>query len=423
MSVIHGVNYGTPTLDLNFAKNKSLIDTTSGRNLVTFTRAQTAREATYVGADGLIKSAVANEARFDHNPVTGECLGLLVEEQRTNSLLQSSDLTEAGWTLSGFARTANSTTAPDGTNTAIKIASTTGTFGFLERSGVSSPAGVVTYTWYAKAAESNWFCIADIQFGTFIAYFNLATGELGTLWAGISHSITPAGNGWYRCSVTGTNTNLSSRWGCFTAISNGYTLTPAPIGNGVHVWGPQLEAGAFPTSYIPTAGSTVTRSADQASITGTNFSSWYNSSEGTAYIDVISKGISNGLPYQTYFSFNSSAGDRWGIGHQNGTSGAYPSNSVIPYVGTGGAFSNTLNGTFSAGQKISIGMHQPNGTNIQSSRDGGSIQTVSTSRNPLITNLLLGGQISDNSGLMGTLKRITYYPTRLQDFQLQQLTK
>ena len=65
MSAIHGVNYGRPTLDLNFAKNKSLIDTLTGRNLITFSRSST---ATYVGADGLIKYAASNAARFDHNP-------------------------------------------------------------------------------------------------------------------------------------------------------------------------------------------------------------------------------------------------------------------------------------------------------------------------------------------------------------------
>lgn len=77
---------GIPSLDLNFAKNKSLIDSVSGNNLVTFTRAST---ATYVGEDGLIKTAAVNEPRFDHNPTTGESLGLLVEEQRTNLLNQS----------------------------------------------------------------------------------------------------------------------------------------------------------------------------------------------------------------------------------------------------------------------------------------------------------------------------------------------
>ena len=70
-----------PSLDLRFAESKSLVDAASGQSLVTFTRASS---GTYVGSDGLIKTATTNEPRFDHNPTTGESLGLLVEEQRTN---------------------------------------------------------------------------------------------------------------------------------------------------------------------------------------------------------------------------------------------------------------------------------------------------------------------------------------------------
>jgi hypothetical protein len=77
-----------PSLDLNFAQNKSLIDQISSQNLITFTRASS---GTYVGIDGLIKMAATNEPRFDHNPVTLESLGLLVERQGTQ-LLQLTDV-------------------------------------------------------------------------------------------------------------------------------------------------------------------------------------------------------------------------------------------------------------------------------------------------------------------------------------------
>jgi len=84
MAITYGKNYGRPTLDLNFAENKSLIDSITGRNLITFSRSQSGKEATYVGSDGLIKYAGADEPRFDYDPETGESLGLLIEEQRTN---------------------------------------------------------------------------------------------------------------------------------------------------------------------------------------------------------------------------------------------------------------------------------------------------------------------------------------------------
>ena len=385
-----------PTLDLDFANSKTLDPR------ITFTRAS---GGSYVGADGLIKYAGVNEPRFDHDPVTGESLGFLVEEARTNSLLQSSDLT-SGWNLEGFARTANSTTAPDGTNTAVKISSTTGTFGYLKRDNVSSPAGVVTYSWYAKAAEANWFCIADIQFGTFIAYFNLATGELGTLSAGTSHSITPAGNGWYRCSVTGSNTGLSSVWGCFTVISNGYTLTPAPIGNGVHVWGPQLEAGAFPTSYIPTEGSSRTRAADTASITGKNFRDFFNTSQGTFFVEYKTTSPYN----QRILAFGNS-----GVTTIISNEGVIGSGTY--YSGIGNISGSAIDGVkVAATTSVSESAGSFDG-NAAVLTGACSYYAGASSLNIISLDVGAGAPVGQNS-----IKRLSYYPKRLTNQQLQVLT-
>ena len=104
-----------PSLDLRFADTKSLADAVTGQSLVTFTRAST---GTYVGSDGLIKTAAVNEARFDHNPSTGESLGLLVEEARTNLLTYSEQFDNAAWVKSNSTVTANAGAAPNGTATA-----------------------------------------------------------------------------------------------------------------------------------------------------------------------------------------------------------------------------------------------------------------------------------------------------------------
>ena len=82
MSVSQNFPEVRPTLNLNFARSKTLDPR------ITFTRAST---GTYVGSDGLIKTAVADEARFDHDPETGESLGLLIEGSRTNLINYSED--------------------------------------------------------------------------------------------------------------------------------------------------------------------------------------------------------------------------------------------------------------------------------------------------------------------------------------------
>jgi hypothetical protein len=115
--------YGTPTLDLTFAGKKSLVDRISGNNLFTFTRSSI---GTYIGADGLIKTAVANEGRLDHDQTTGESLGLSIEEARTNIIVSSSVFNTGGWTQDGAVLTANAGVSPDGTTTATSVSQGTG---------------------------------------------------------------------------------------------------------------------------------------------------------------------------------------------------------------------------------------------------------------------------------------------------------
>ena len=106
------------SLDLNFSQYKALTDSVSGTNLITFSRAST---GTYVDSDGLIKTAVADAPRFDHDPVTGESLGLLIEEERTNLFTYSEEFDDATWLKSNATVTANDAVAPDGTSTADKL--------------------------------------------------------------------------------------------------------------------------------------------------------------------------------------------------------------------------------------------------------------------------------------------------------------
>ena len=280
MSVI-GKNYGKPTLDLNFAGNKSLIDTTTGTNYVTFSRAQSGNEATYVGSDGLIKYASADEPRFDHDPETLESLGLLIEESRTNLLSYSNYFNQ--WTLNNTEVGTNAYIAPDGTFTGNKLSSKTGTWpSFIYQTFNGS--GIRTLSVFAKAGESSWMALGGIGASSELAYFNLSSGTVGTTNVNvIDKSIEPFPNGWYRCSVV---CDFQS-YGGVIPVSGDNTLNIAPIGDGIYIWGAQLEEGSFPTSYIPTSGSTETRAADEASITGTNFSSWYNQNEGTWLVTTV----------------------------------------------------------------------------------------------------------------------------------------
>lgn len=281
-----------PSLDLRFADSKSLVDAVSGQSLITFTRASS---GTYIDSQGVLRTAAINEPRFDHNPTTGECLGLLVEEQRTNLLLRSEEFDGASWLkLNGLTVAANAIAAPNGAITADKIVEPASS----ADKPVVQPVTLVastTYTasLYIKAAErpAILFHVRKSDYLTrFGGFFNTSTNTFTTETAsgGVLDSFTfsNVGGGWYRCSITG---NIGANTAGIVTIyivnsSNNLTYTGDGT-SGIYIWGAQLEAGASPTSYIPTTSSAATRSADVASITGSNFSSWYSSSQGALHVE------------------------------------------------------------------------------------------------------------------------------------------
>ena len=253
----------TPALDLNFAENKSLVDDVSGSNLITFTRSSA---ATYVGADGLISIASTDTPRFDHDPETGESLGLLIEEERTNLVATS---VPSGYNSFNRATQTTGVTAPDGSTDARNYNNT----------GDPSGGGVdYIFTNFSTSFTTGTQYVISI-FSTYsgmdITQGGLASGK----WTSVNstqHISYP--NGWYR------------HWRLYEATVDNPNITPqivistsATAQSNQSLWGMQVEAGSFPTSYIPTSGSTVTRAADVASITGTNFSSWYNTDASTVF--------------------------------------------------------------------------------------------------------------------------------------------
>jgi hypothetical protein len=266
-----------PTLDLNFARVKALDPR------ITFTRAS---GGSYVGADGLIKYAGVNEARFDHDPETGESLGLLIEEARTNLFTQSEDFSTV-WVTPGASVTTNIIAAPDGSFTADKLTEdTTPSRTHLLFQGFPYTSGVTyTVTFFVKAAGRNQFRIRAATQATFpgTANFNLSTGTATSLNG--TSSIVPIENGWYRCSVTAAATANGTTGTGIYLIDGGLISYNGDGVSGIYIWGAQLEEGSFPTSYIPTQASTRTRARDSASITGKNFSSFYRQDEGTVFVD------------------------------------------------------------------------------------------------------------------------------------------
>lgn len=236
-----------------------------------------ATTATYVGSDGLIKTALANEVRFDYT--NGSCPSILVEPQRTNILLNSESF--AGSFGYNQCSITSNQTAPDGSNNAKRITNgTTTTDVFFEQSVSFTPN---TYTWsiFVKKGTDTVATIKPVHVGiagdVSLMTFNFATETITSYGGIISSGYKKYANGWYRifCSVVITSSVVSLR-GRF-----GNSNTP----NVYNDWAfPQLEAGSYATSYIPTTSASVTRNADVISKTG--ISSLIGQTEGTMFIDI-----------------------------------------------------------------------------------------------------------------------------------------
>jgi hypothetical protein len=397
-------------LDLFFARNRTL------DSRVTFTRASS---GTYVGSDGLIKTAATNEPRFDHNPTTGESLGLLVEEQRTNLLLQSEDLLTTWTANDGLARTANQTVSPNGSTTADLLASGGTLIGYLEQPNASSNQFVsgTTYTYSIYLKKANTSTCLTLLFGTTfnsgggnpVATWNLDTG-VPTFVNGATGSMTAVGNGWYRCVVTDTATQ--------THTQNQQWLRMASASGDVYTWGAQLEVGAFATSYIPTTTATVTRSADVPSITGANFSSWYRQDEGTVFSDCVGTFSATQVLVNTAATAANTATSAISL-----ASNLVSSQKRVRIRDAASADQASLAlGASSSGSRTRIAA-AIKANDFAASLDGGAAVTDTTGTVPTVALMEIG---SAPSGVtLGTQlhRRLTYWPTRLTNEVLQRITQ
>jgi hypothetical protein len=256
-----------------------------------------------------------NIPRLDYS--NGTCPSLLVEPQRTNRLIYSEELVIGkafAYTSGTFSVTQNTTDTldPFGNNNADKFTAVDQAANDSYTS--TSGSGNITLSVFAKKGTSNTLVIYHDNVtipGFFWAQFNIQTGVvLAINGAVVSTSVEDYGNGWFRCSVTGPDTNATGNIHNFTT----YAGTS-------YLFGVQLEQGNYPTSYIPTTTSaSVTRNADVISKTG--ISSLIGQTEGTLFCDVLTSSIELG-DFQTFVSVYGNGNNRVVIGKEQGTSNLF----------------------------------------------------------------------------------------------------
>ena len=309
-----------PRLALDFTA--AVLDTR-----ITFTRTTSASNpATFINSSGAITVATNNQPRFDYDPVTLVCKGLLIEESRTNSLLNSDLLLTQIVTVTAAARTLS-------------------------------------------------------FYGT------------GSVTLSGAHTAVVSGAGAYPTRTTYT----------FTPTAGALTLTVTGT-----VQYAQLEAGTFATSYIPTTSAALTRNADVATMTGANFSDWFNATEGT-FVALSAPLVAGGYSRALQVSDNT-------------TNNFINVTTTLCQIRAAGTFY----ASFSSGGAVAGQFYQTSvaykTNDCSSSTDGAVIQADATVTLPTVNQMVIGGQTTTNVG-SGWIKKIQYYPMRLSNNEVRAFSK
>ena len=348
------------------------------------TRATT---ATRVNSAGLVESVANNIPRLDYS--NGTCPSILVEPQRTNLVTYSSSFDNAVWTPAGYGtgtatRTANYGIAPDGTMTADRIQLSQGNLAAEFYQRIQVGAGTYTLSFWAKSLSGT---------PTLYTAYNM----------GYENEITFTTE-WVRYEYTMTTTDFAG-----LDLITWNNLPTTSLTADLLVWGAQLEAGSFATSYIPTTSASVTRNADVISKTG--ISSLIGQTEGTLFAEIDWVNNGNDVVFATLSDGTTNNRIHFGYAHS--------SNFWYLYVESGGAsqvnitYSAPTNGKYrlAVGYKLNDYAFYVNGVQIG---------TDTSATVPSTSQLNVGGFIT--TGLECSNRAAALWKTRLTNTQLAQLT-
>jgi hypothetical protein len=388
----------SPSLSLNFARSKTIDPR------ITFTRTSS---GTRTNETGLIEVVPANSPRFDHSydPVSGtvRSLGLLVEEQRTNLIPITTNnenglpITDFNYPMSGFDE--NNTEldiAPDGNLVLCKYNLTGANSPFLNINSTASITAGVTYTMsmWVKGGSS---------YSASFAWVNQTTNEVPNT----TISITPE---WrrYTFSFTPQFNSTSSRLQIFFSTQGNDKI--------ISVWGAQLEPGSFATSYIPRPSGQATRTADNVSMVGENFSSWYNQDEGTIYVSQKLKSIDTVDRNSLVYLINGGSGNDIFYNVKGGDT------NIFVFGDDGTNYSRWQENGDSTDTKA-IWAYDVSGDDFKPYWNGieGINESTHTPSATSHTQLEIGA--TAGAKYNGHISQLTYYPRRLTNSNLQNLTK
>ena len=404
-----------------------------------------ASTATYLDSTGTLQTAAVDVARDDaYGYVDGvlKPIGLLLEKARTNFIKYSSTATAStniNWVKGSTSVTENFVTAPDGTVTADKLSETTSDAQhFLEQRGLLTSVGNYTQSLFLKEGTTAICAFSVVHVGesvgtTSTVSINLSLGTISSPSRLITKTnITALADGWFRASITYTLTGSATdvRMRIFVGTETAKVGDPDSF---ICIWGAQLEEGSYPTSYIPTQGTQVTRAADVSSspqvtraadacerVLGDEF----NPKNHTVYVEFIYKGLAEPGKQDGVVTIGEGYGNSFtglAIAWRNPQSNiAY---ITVRHLGTPLNIGGALNlGVLATGSTIKLAYSLHN-NNVVACVGGVIVGESAIEYTPQFTpNMRLGQSVNDAWDLTGKMPTLQIFPSALLEAELIILT-
>jgi hypothetical protein len=371
--------------------------------------------ATRINSQGLIESVANGVSRLNYPMIDGVVKGCphhILEPQRTNLVQYSEDFSQSYWTKSGLLATTSGQLSPKGDLSAFKLVEDTSNGLHRIQMQNQSGSGNIVYSIFAKY-ESKEIIYIQQPWSSNNAWFNIKQGIVLSSVNCIA-SIENQGNGWYKCAVVATNVSsglngfyfgLSNQDGSFTYSGNGTSSAS--------FWGAQIEQGSYPTSYIPTNGTAVTRSAETAY--GSGDASTFNDSEGVLMAEISA--LANDLTNR-YIVLGTTSNNVY-IRYQNSSNSLRCNvtvNGSSQFIAIFNLDDETINSKISVKYKENDFSLYVNGFKLKTDLGG------STFTNGTLTELAFDNGLSNQFPFYGNIKQLQYFDTVLNDNELETLT-
>ena len=361
-------------------------------------------KATRINSQGLIEEVSNGQSRLNYPMIDGKVVGCphhILEPARTNLLQYSEDFSNSYWYKDSISVTSGFV-SPDGTLNASKIVGS----GFLQGVINVVASNVYTYSVFWKKDTSSFIKFQVSSSGPDETItLNTKTLSFSSITNIDEYSVEEFGNGWYRLKITWTEQD--------TEISGIRIICDESDANSsLYIWGAQVEQGSFPTSYIKTNGSAVTRSAETAN--GSGDAATFNDSEGVLMAEISA--LADDGTYRVFGLSDGTASNRV-ILYYNPNS-----NNIELFISSGGAAQTTLSLTLTdikLLQKIAV-KYKVNDIGLWINGFEVGIDTIATMPSGLNELAFDNGVSTEN--FYGNTKQIQYYNSALTDSELEQLT-